>query len=165
MVWVVGGENVNKPAPQPYHVAKTPQTVHANHPFREGITTYHPVLSEIWEVDCDSITINFVPQILTEKKGRWLDVPKCFLFLRIREFVKFKIFVTWGLFPIPGFDEISAYSFILRDKKCVFVIIFFFSISVKRTIIILVFFDAVVFFFIPIFLTAISNITFIIFAI
>ena len=45
-------------------------------------------------MDCDSITVNILPQILTEKKGGLLDTRKCFLFLRIREFVKFKIFVT-----------------------------------------------------------------------
>ena len=66
-------------------------------------------------MDSDSIIMNFLPQILKEKKGGSLDIRKCFLFLRIREFVKFKIFVTCFLFPIRGFDRISAYSFILRD--------------------------------------------------
>ena len=91
MVWVVGGlsgrcQNVNKQAPQPYHVAKTPQTVHANHLFGKGITNNHPVLSEIWEVDCDYYTLKYLSQILTEKKGRSLDTRKCFLFLRFHGF-------------------------------------------------------------------------------
>ena len=67
---------------------------HTNHPFGKVITKNHSILSEISAMDCDSITLKYLPQILTEKKGGSLDVRKCFLFLRIREFVKFKIFVT-----------------------------------------------------------------------
>ena len=37
-------------------------------------------------MDCDSITLKYLPQILTEKKGGSLDARKCFLFLRIRGF-------------------------------------------------------------------------------
>ena len=76
------------------NVAKTPQNVHPNHTFDEIITRNHSILSEILAMDCDSITFNFIPQILTGKKGRSLDARKCFLFLRIREFLKFLIFLT-----------------------------------------------------------------------
>ena len=31
-------------------------------------------------MDCDSITLKYLPQILTEKKGGSLDARKCFLF-------------------------------------------------------------------------------------
>ena len=72
----------------------TSQSSHINHTFGEVITKNYSISSEILAIDCDSITVNILPQILTEKKGRLLDTPKYFLFLRIREFVKFKIFVT-----------------------------------------------------------------------
>ena len=37
-------------------------------------------------MDCDNITLKYLPQILTEKKGGSLDARKCFLFLRFHGF-------------------------------------------------------------------------------
>ena len=57
-----------------------------NYVSRKIITNNDSVLFEISGMDCDNITINFIPQILTEKKGGLLDIRKCFLFLRFRGF-------------------------------------------------------------------------------
>ena len=64
-------------------------------------------------MDWDSITGNFIPQILTEKKGRSLDIYKCFLFLRIHGFGVPHVILSFLFGDLMGFDGISAYSFIL----------------------------------------------------
>ena len=104
VVWVVSGERVrmstNRPRSPTTSQSQYGHYGHTNHTFGEVITPNHPVLSEIWEVDCDSNTLKYLPQILTEQKGGSLDAPKCFLFLRFREFLKFLIFLTWHYLPI-----------------------------------------------------------------
>ena len=68
------------------NVAKTLENVYPNPTSRDNLTTNDSVLSEISGIDSDNITMNFVAQILTEKKGGSLDARKCFLFLRIHGF-------------------------------------------------------------------------------
>ena len=57
-----------------------------NHLFSKVITKNYSISSGISAIDCDSITLKYLPQILTEKRGRSLDIRKCFLFLRIYGF-------------------------------------------------------------------------------
>ena len=61
-------------------------------------------------MDCDSITLKYLPQILTEKKGGLLDIRKCFLFLRIYGFGIPYVILSFLFGDLMGFDGISALS-------------------------------------------------------
>ena len=89
---------------------------HTNHPFGKVITKNYSISSEISAIDCDSITLKYLPQILTEKKGGSLDIRKYFLFLRIYGFGIPHVILSFLFGDLMGFNGISAYSFILRDK-------------------------------------------------
>ena len=60
-------------------------------------------------MDCDSITVNFIPQILMEKKGGSLDARKCFLFLRIYGFGVPHVISVFLFGDLMGFRHILLY--------------------------------------------------------
>ena len=82
---------------------------HTNHPFGEVITKNHSISSEISAMDCDSITLKYLPQILTEKRGGSLDARKCFLFLRIHGFGVPHVTLSFLFGDLMGFRHILLY--------------------------------------------------------
>ena len=89
---------------------------HTNHPFGEVITKNHSILSEISAIDCDSITLKYLPQILTEEKGGSLDIRKYFLFLRIHGFGVPYVILNCLFGDLMRIYLVIAYPFILRDN-------------------------------------------------
>ena len=73
---------------------------YTNHPFGEVITKNHSTSSEISAIDCDGITLKYLPQILTEKKGGSLDVRKCFF-----------IFEKSRIFDVQDFSHVTLPSY------------------------------------------------------
>ena len=60
-------------------------------------------------MDSDNISVNFVPQILTEKKGGSLDARKCFIFLRIHGFGVPHVICVFLFGDLMGFRHILLY--------------------------------------------------------
>ena len=82
---------------------------YTNHAFGKVITKNHSISSGISAINYDNITLKYLPQILTEKRGGSLDIRKCFLFLRIYGFSVLHVISVFLFGDLMGFRHILLY--------------------------------------------------------